>query len=314
VWFTQPMPATGPAGSDEQGQREVNGGGEKGAATVSAPHGDIPPHANPDKRDIMWASAPETAATLNDLVTPAARARRAGTDAARVVGPETAAAHEGAWAHQLPQTPRDHASVPAAAAPDAAVPSLHEDDAGAEDFEFVTGQMARLARDPDYARLQQLLARRRRRRALLVELTLALDLTVTFAALFLAQQYRVVLSHIVPVELFAHVWVFSDVVVLACLVAVIWPLTFSLLGLYRSGWGADVFSPLRAVAGVLLSSFAIAAMLYFLQADRTRWFLLSFTALDADRSRDSAACAGGRHGTPRDRRCALSHGAKATRL
>lgn len=190
---------------------------------------------------------------------------------------------EGVEARRLTQTSSEQGDQNPASQPGANLPSISVENADDDDDDplTITGRMARQTRDPTYFRLQQLLARRRRRRSALVELTLVVDLIITFASLILAQQYREVLSHIVPVELHVHVWVLSDTLVLAGLVAVIWPITFSLLGLYKAGWSSDFFSPLRAMVAVGLSSFAVSAMLYFLQADRTRWFLLSFTVLDA---------------------------------
>jgi exopolysaccharide biosynthesis polyprenyl glycosylphosphotransferase len=150
-----------------------------------------------------------------------------------------------------------------------------------EGFEFITGRMARLARDPEYSRFQRQLARRRRMRTSLIELTLIFDVVLTLIALVLAERYRNVLSHLVPVYLYVHVWGVSDTLVLAGLVIVIWPTVFSLFGLYSHNWTANRFSPLRVALAVFVSSFATSGVLYFSQADRTRWFLLCFTLLDA---------------------------------
>jgi exopolysaccharide biosynthesis polyprenyl glycosylphosphotransferase len=150
-----------------------------------------------------------------------------------------------------------------------------------EDFHYITGRMARLTRDPEYRTLQRRLANRRRFRSRLIELTLVLDLSLSVAALALAQRYRQVLTGVVPVTLYAHIWNVQDTVVLGGLMLVIWPTVFSLLGLYDASWMADRFSPLRVLLAVGVSSLATSGVMYFLQADRTRWFLLSFTALDA---------------------------------
>ncbi|HEX9056386.1 MAG TPA: hypothetical protein VF818_02550, partial [Ktedonobacterales bacterium] len=70
-----------------------------------------------------------------------------------------------------------------------------------EGYSFVTGQMARLAREPSYQALTRRLARRRRWRAGLAEGLLLLDVGLTLVALVVAQQYRAVLAHLVPVVL-----------------------------------------------------------------------------------------------------------------
>ncbi len=172
-----------------------------------------------------------------------------------------------------PQTP-----YPDTAADDELPDETEEDEEG---YSFVTGQMARLAREPSYQALTRRLARRRRWRAGLAEGLLLLDVGLTLLALVVAQQYRAVLAHLVPVVLYVHVWGLSDTLILGGLVLLLWPTVFSLLGLYSSHWLANRFSARRAVLGVLLSAWATAAVLYFLQADRTRWFLLCFTVLDA---------------------------------
>jgi exopolysaccharide biosynthesis polyprenyl glycosylphosphotransferase len=159
------------------------------------------------------------------------------------------------------------------------MPAAVDDDD--EDFHYITGRMAKLTRDPEYRTLQRRLANRRRFRSRLIELTLVLDLSLSVAALVLAQHYRQVLSGVVPVTLYAHIYNVQDTVVLGGLMLVIWPTVFSLLGLYDASWMADRFSPLRVLLAVGVSSLATSGVMYFLQADRTRWFLLSFTALDA---------------------------------
>jgi exopolysaccharide biosynthesis polyprenyl glycosylphosphotransferase len=156
--------------------------------------------------------------------------------------------------------------------------ALDDDD---DNFRYITGRMAKLTRDPAYRTLQRRIANRRRYRARLVELTLALDFGLSVAALVLAQHYRQVLSGLAPVTIYAHIFNVQDTVVLGGLMLVIWPTVFSLLGLYDAGWMADRFSPWRVLLAVGVSSLATSGVLYFLQADRTRWFWLSFTALDA---------------------------------
>jgi exopolysaccharide biosynthesis polyprenyl glycosylphosphotransferase len=156
-----------------------------------------------------------------------------------------------------------------------------DEDENAAFQSFITGRMAKLQRDPNIARIQRLLASRRRTRSRLTELTLTLDLTLSIIALLLAQQYRDVLSHVVPVYLYVHVFGISDTLLLGGLIIVIWPVVFSLFGLYRPSWIANRFSALRVLGAVLVCSLSASGILYFLYADRTRWFLLSFTALDA---------------------------------
>lgn len=157
-----------------------------------------------------------------------------------------------------------------------------EDDAEDDEFQsYTTGRMAQLQRDPSMARIQHLLASRRRTRTRLTELTLVLDLTVTVVALLLAQQYRAVLSRVLPIYLYVHVFGISDTLVLGGLIILIWPPVFSLFGLYQPSWIADRFSTARVVGAVLVCGLSASGILYFLYADRTRWFLLCFTTLDA---------------------------------
>ncbi|HEX9412914.1 MAG TPA: sugar transferase [Ktedonobacterales bacterium] len=179
-----------------------------------------------------------------------------------------------------PTQPRA-AAAPRAPASSAPLNVPVEDDDDQDGYQHITGRMARLTRDPAYLHLQRRLANRRRMRSRLIELTLVLDLSLSVASLLLAQRYRQVLSGIVPVTLYAHIFNVQDTFVLGGLMVVIWPVVFSLFGLYDASWTADRFSPVRVFLAVLVSSLATSGVLYFLQADRTRWFLLAFTVLDA---------------------------------
>jgi exopolysaccharide biosynthesis polyprenyl glycosylphosphotransferase len=147
----------------------------------------------------------------------------------------------------------------------------------------ITTRMAMLTRDPRYKQMQRTLANRRRRRGALYEFMFALDLGLSIGALLVAQQYRYLLNRFLGVNLYNHIFGIQDTVLLAVLVVVIWPVIFSLFGLYQTSWLANRFSVMRAVTAVCVASLVTSGFLYFLSsaADRTRIFLICFTALDA---------------------------------
>jgi exopolysaccharide biosynthesis polyprenyl glycosylphosphotransferase len=147
----------------------------------------------------------------------------------------------------------------------------------------ITTRMAMLTRDPQYEQMQRTLANRRRNRSRLYEFMFVLDLLLSEGALLVAQHYRELLHRLFDVNLYVHVFFLDDTVLLAVLVALIWPIIFSLFGLYQTSWLANRFNATRAMLAVGVASLVTSGFLYFLSStlDRTRIFLICFTLLDA---------------------------------
>lgn len=146
----------------------------------------------------------------------------------------------------------------------------------------ITTRMAMLTRDPRYMRMQRTLANRRRARSRLYEFNFVLDVALSLFALVVAQHYRAILSRFLPVTLYVHIFGISDTALLAGIVIVVWPVVFSILGLYNTSWITDRYSFVRVAAAVCVSSLIASGVLYFLSPalDRTRIFLIFFTVLD----------------------------------
>jgi len=169
-------------------------------------------------------------------------------------------------------------STPSAQAPGSPAPTPI-DDADEEDMEFsTTTKMARLSRNPEYREVERLLANRRRARARLSELMLLVDAGLSVLLIVLIEHFSGSIAHIVPQIRYLKT---SDALIFAAIVAVVWPVVFSLLGLYRSSWVNNIFAPMRAFIAVGLAGLAVSGILSFLVLDRMRIFWLTFVILDA---------------------------------
>ncbi len=182
-----------------------------------------------------------------------------------------------------PAAPPRDGQVASPARPHSTSPKTGQENEEAELQRHITTRMAMLTRDPQYKQMQRKLANRRRSRSALYELMFVLDLALSIGALIVAQHYRELLHQFLGVNLYNHIFGIDDTVLLAALVIVIWPVVFSLFGLYQTSWLANRFSVVRAVAAVCVASLITSGFLYFISsaADRTRIFLICFTALDA---------------------------------
>ncbi len=153
------------------------------------------------------------------------------------------------------------------------------DDADDEDMGFsTTTRMARLSRNPEYREIERLLANRRRARSRLSEMMLLVDAALSVLLILLIEHFSNTLANIVPQIRYLKT---SDALIFAAIVAVVWPVVFSLLGLYRSSWVNNIFAPMRAFIAVGLAGLAVSGILYFLVLDRMRIFWLTFVVADA---------------------------------
>jgi len=141
-----------------------------------------------------------------------------------------------------------------------------------------TTRMARLSRNPEYREVERLLANRRRARSRLSEMMLLVDAALSVLLIVLIAHFSEALANIVPQIRYLKT---SDALIFAAIVAVVWPVVFSLLGLYRSSWVNNIFAPMRAFIAVGLAGLAVSGILYFLVLDRMRIFWLTFVVVDA---------------------------------
>ncbi len=148
-----------------------------------------------------------------------------------------------------------------------------------DDLEMsVTARMARLSRNPEYLQTERVLANRRRARARLSELMLFVDVALSLMLIFVAERFSIPISRFVPQIAFLKP---SDAVIFGVVGLFVWPIVFSLMGLYRSSWVNNVFAPMRAILTVGIAGLAVSGILYFLVLDRMRIFWLTFVVLDA---------------------------------
>lgn len=152
-------------------------------------------------------------------------------------------------------------------------------DDGDDDPELsITARMARLSRNPEYLQVERLLANRRRSRARLSEMLLLVDVALSLLLILLIDRFNIPISNLVPQIRYLKT---TDAFVFAGIVVLVWPLVFSLLGLYRSSWVNNIFAPMRAFLAVGIAGLAVSGVLYFLVLDRMRIFWLTFVVLDA---------------------------------
>lgn len=142
----------------------------------------------------------------------------------------------------------------------------------------VTTRMARLSRNPEYLQAERLLANRRRARSRLSEMMLFADVLLSLLLILVVERFSSPISHLVPQIRFLST---SDAIIFGGIVLFVWPIVFSLLGLYRSSWVNNIFAPLRAIITVGVAGLAVSGILYFLVLDRMRIFWLTFVILDA---------------------------------
>ncbi len=142
----------------------------------------------------------------------------------------------------------------------------------------ITARMARLSRNPEYLETERLLSNRRRARARLSEMLLLVDVVLSLALIILIERFNTQISFFVPQIRFLKT---SDALIFAGVVLCVWPIVFSLLGLYRSSWTNNIFAPIRAILTVGVAGLAVSGILYFLVLDRMRIFWLTFVVLDA---------------------------------
>ncbi|HEY1387007.1 MAG TPA: sugar transferase, partial [Ktedonobacterales bacterium] len=175
---------------------------------------------------------------------------------------------------------RSPTAVPAPSAQASGSPAAAPlDDSDEEDVGFsTTTKMARLSRNPEYREVERLLANRRRARARLSEMMLLVDAGLSVLLIVLIEHFSGNIAKIIPQIRYLKT---LDALIFAAIVAVVWPIVFSLLGLYRSSWVNNVFAPLRAFISVGLAGLAVSGILYFLVLDRMRIFWLTFVVLDA---------------------------------
>ncbi|HEU5348868.1 MAG TPA: sugar transferase, partial [Ktedonobacterales bacterium] len=154
---------------------------------------------------------------------------------------------------------------------------------GFDDFDdelqrSVTTRMARLSRNPEYLQAERLLANRRRARARLSEMLLFVDVLLSLGLILFVERFSTPLSNLVPQYRYLST---PDALIFGGIVLVVWPVVFSLLGLYRSSWTNNIFAPLRAMLTVAVAGLAVSGILYFFILDRMRIFWLTFVVLDA---------------------------------
>ncbi|HEX5440296.1 MAG TPA: hypothetical protein VFW76_05390, partial [Ktedonobacterales bacterium] len=141
--------------------------------------------------------------------------------------------------------PAPSAQAPASPAP-APLDDSDEENVGVS----TTTKMARLSRNPEYREVERLLANRRRARARLSEMMLLVDAGLSVLLIVLIERFSGSIAHIIPQ---IHYLKTLDALIFAAIVVVVWPIVFSLLGLYRSSWVNNVFAPLRAFISVGLA-------------------------------------------------------------
>jgi len=142
----------------------------------------------------------------------------------------------------------------------------------------VTTRMARLSRNPEYLQAERLLANRRRARARLSEMMVFVDVGLSLLLILLVERFSTPLSQLVPQYRYLST---SDALIFGGIVLFVWPIVFSLLGLYRSSWTNNIYAPLRAIITVAVAGLAVSGVLYFFVLDRMRIFWLTFVVLDA---------------------------------
>lgn len=142
----------------------------------------------------------------------------------------------------------------------------------------ITARMARLSRNPEYLEAERLLSNRRRARARLSEMLLLVDVVLSLVLIILIERFNTQISSFVPQIRFLKT---SDALIFAGVVLCVWPIVFSLLGLYRSSWTNNIFAPIRAILTVGVAGLTVSGILYFLVLDRMRIFWLTFVVLDA---------------------------------
>ena len=142
----------------------------------------------------------------------------------------------------------------------------------------VTTRMARLSRNPEYLQAERLLANRRRARSRLSEMMLFVDVGLSLLLILFVERFSTPLSQLVPQYRYLST---SDALIFGGIVLFVWPIMFSLLGLYRSSWTNNIFAPLRAIITVGVAGLAVSGILYFFVLDRMRIFWLTFVVLDA---------------------------------
>lgn len=159
-------------------------------------------------------------------------------------------------------------------------PSLSADmDDGDEESQLsITARMARLSRNPEYLQVERLLANRRRARARLSELMLLVDVILSLLLILVIDRFNIPISQLVPQIRYLKT---TDAFIFAGIVVLVWPIVFSLLGLYRSSWVNNIFASMRAFLAVGVAGLAVSGVLYFLVLDRMRVFWLTFVVFDA---------------------------------
>lgn len=142
----------------------------------------------------------------------------------------------------------------------------------------ITNRMARLSRNPEYLQTERILANRRRARARLSEMLLLVDVGLSVLLIVLVERFSLPFSRLIPQIRFLST---SDALIFAGIVLLVWPIVFSLLGLYRSSWVNNIFAPIRVIMSVGVAGLAVSGILYFLVLDRMRVFWLTFVVMDA---------------------------------
>lgn len=148
-----------------------------------------------------------------------------------------------------------------------------------DDLEFsTTARMARLSRNPEYLQAERVLANRRRARARLGEVMMLTDVGLSLLLIVLIERFNNPISQVVSQIRYLSTF---DALMFAVVVFVVWPVVFSLLGLYRTSWVNNVFAPMRVLIAVAVAGLAVSGILYFLVLDRMRVFWLTFVVADA---------------------------------
>jgi exopolysaccharide biosynthesis polyprenyl glycosylphosphotransferase len=181
-----------------------------------------------------------------------------------------------------PEALRPPTASPAASPPEAKG-TLAEWDAGEEEElqRFVTTRMARLTRDPHYARTLRLLAGRRRARAALSEILLLLDVALSLLLLFTLAHFQYQAAQSLPPHLRLPFLDTQSVAVLSVLVLAGWPITLSALRLYAADWARNLFSVVHAFGAALVAGLCLSGVLFLLQFEQARGFFVVFVLADA---------------------------------
>ncbi|MGE5333457.1 MAG: sugar transferase [Nitrososphaerota archaeon] len=191
--------------------------------------------------------------------------------------PDPATGHSNANG-RYPKGQSGDGHMPAVKMPAASSAASSFDDTDDELQRSITTRMARLSRNPEYLQAERLLANRRRARARLSEIMLFVDVIFSLSLIFFVERYSTPLSQLVPQYRYLST---SDALIFGGIVLVVWPVVFSLLGLYRSSWTNNIYAPLRAMITVAVAGLAVSGVLYFFILDRMRIFWLTFVVLDA---------------------------------